>query len=200
MSDGQPQPQPELRWAPLPPKPKRAWKVWTIAGIVVVALIVSIIVLFVLLNPGGEPDVEGTASPTPSVSVSPSPSEPPTVEPTDEPTVPAVTEPPVVDPSVEAFREQVSVWLESAPTGLDIVSQSSGQDALTVVDTLQEDAQRLSDAQPPSSILEQWYSGVSAYAETLGALRTAVTSGSGVPAAVESARVAVQDLNAIVGL
>lgn len=199
MSDQQ---QPELRWAPIPPKPKRAWKVWLVAGIVFAALIASIIVFFALQNRSGGPDAEGTASPRPSASVSasPTPSATPTVEPSEDPGTPVITEPPVVDPDIETFRGQVSVWLESAPTGLDIVSRSSGQDALSVIDTLQDDAQRLSDAQPPTSILEQWYSGVSAYSERLQDLRAAVSAGSGVSDAIDAVKIELADLNTLVGL
>lgn len=199
MSD---EPQPELRWAPIEPKPSRAKRVWLIAGIVLAALIVAVIVFIALLPHGEKPDAEGTPSPRPTSSSTPtsSPSPTATVEPTDEPTAPVVSEPPVADPDLGAFRDQVSVWLESAPTGLDIVSRSSGQDALQVIDTLQEDAQRLSDAQPPSSILEQWHSGVGAYADSLSALRTAVSSGSALQDALDAARADVQNLNTIVGL
>jgi hypothetical protein len=197
MSDEQ---QPELRWAPIPPKPSRAKRVWLVAGIVLAALIIAIIVFIALLPHREEPDADGTASPSPSATASPSSAPTASPTPTDEPTAPVISEPPVADPDLGAFRNQVSVWLESAPTGLDIVSRSSGQDALQVIDTLQEDAQRLSDAQPPSSILEQWHSGVGAYADSLSALRTAVSSGSGLQDALDEARTDVQNLNTIVGL
>lgn len=199
MSDEQ---QPELRWAPIPPKPSRAKRVWLIAGIVLAALIISIVVFIALLPHGEEPDADGTASPSPSATASstPTPTPSPTAEPTTEPTAPVETEPPVVDPSVEAFRGQVSGWLGDAGRGLDIVAGASGQDALPVIDTLQQDAQRLSDAQPPASILEQWYSGVSTYAQKLQDLRSAVSAGSGVPGAVDAARTELAAVKALVGL
>jgi len=199
MSDEQ---QPELRWAPIPPKPSRKGRVWLIVGLVIAALVVAGVVLFFVLNQRGKPDAEGTASPSPSASASESPSPTPTAtaEPTTEPTEPVQTEPPVVDPNIETFRSQVSGWLGDAGRGLDIVAGASGQDALSVVDTLQQDAQRLSDAQPPTSILEQWYSGVGVYSDELATLRSAVSAGSGVTAAVEDARAALANLKAIVGL
>lgn len=199
MSD---EPQPELRWAPIEPKPSRAKRVWLIAGIVLAALIVAVIVFIALLPHGEKPDAEGTASPRPSASSTPtsSPSPTATVEPTDEPTAPPVTEPPVVDPSIDAFRGQVSGWLGDGGRGLDIVAGTTGQDALPVIDTLQEDAQRLSDAQPPTSISEQWYGGIGAYSQSLKDLRAAVSAGSGVSAAVHAARAELTNLQALVGL
>lgn len=199
MSD---EPQPELRWAPFEPKPSRAKRVWLIAGIVLAALIVAVIVFIALLPRGEKPDAEGSASPRPSVSATPTSSPTPTatLEPTEEPTAPPVTEPPVVDPSIDAFRGQVSGWLGDGGRGLDIVAGASGQDALPVIDTLQEDAQRLSDAQPPTSISEQWYGGIGAYSQSLKDLRSAVSAGSGVSAAVDAARAELTNLRALVGL
>lgn len=199
MSD---EPQPELRWAPIEPKPSRAKRVWLTAGIVLAALIVAVIVFIALLPHGEKPDAEGTPSPRPTSSSTPtsSPSPTATVEPTDEPTAPPVTEPPVVDPSIEAFRGQVSGWLGDGGRGLDIVAGASGQDALPVIDTLQEDAQRLSDAQPPTSISEQWYGGIDAYSQKLKDLRSAVSAGSGVSPAVDAAREALTNLRTLVGL
>lgn len=201
MSD---EPQPELRWAPFEPKPSRAKRVWLIAGIVLAALIVAVIVFIALLPRGDKPDADGTASPSPFATASstptPTPTPSPTADPTTEPTAPVETEPPVVDPSAEAFRGQVSGWLGDAGRGLDIVAGASGQDALPVIDTLQQDAQRLSDAQPPASILEQWYSGVSTYAQKLQDLRSAVSAGAGVPGAVDAARTELAAVKALVGL
>lgn len=194
------EPQPELRWAPIPPKPSRKGRVWLIVGLIAAAVLIASVVLFFVLNQDGRPDAGETASPTPSTSSSETPTPSSTPSPDDDPTTPPVTAPPVVDPDLGTFRDQVSVWLESAPTGLDIVSRSSGQEALQVIDTLQEDAQRLSDAQPPSSIEEKWHSGVTAYAEKLAGLRTAVSNGSGVQEAVDAARTAAKNLNSTVGL
>lgn len=209
MSD---QPQPELRWAPMEPKPSRAGRVWLIVGLVVAALLVAGVVLFFVLPRNETPQEEGTASPSPSASASASPtptssttptatppSTPaPTSEPTSEPTPPVETQPPVVDPSIGAFRDQVSGWLDDALTGLDIVSGTSGQDALSVIDTLQDDAQRLSEASPPSSIASQWNDGVAAYSQRLGELRAAVSGGSA--PSVDAARSAAESLRGVVGL
>ncbi|TFB17629.1 hypothetical protein E3V93_13840 [Microbacterium sp. 3H14] len=193
------EPQPELRWAPLPPPPKTAGRVWLIVGLVVAGLAIVGALLFFLLPRGAAPSP--TDSPSPSPSASANPSQTPSSSPAPEPgQTPQVTAPPVVDPSVEVFRERVSGWLGDAPRGLDIIAGASGQDALPVLDTLQQDAQRMSDALPPSSIEQQWQDGVSAYATRLTQLRSAITDGSGVAAAVEAARSSVQQLRSVAGL
>lgn len=196
--------QPEVRWAPLPPAPKRTGRTWLIVGLIVAAVVIAGIVLALLLPRGGDPTTAPTPSGTPSPSasatatVAPSPSA--TVEPTEQPEEPPTTAPPATDNTIEVFRGQVSGWLNDAPRGLDIVAGASGQDALPVVDTLQQDAQRLSDAQPPSSISQAWRDGVAAYAERLVALRSAITGSGDVDAAVSAARTAAQDLRTLVGL
>lgn len=195
MSD----PQPELRWAPIPPAPPRRGRMWLIIGLVVAAVVIVGLVLFFLLPRGTAPAPGPSASP----SVSPSPSETPTPTPTPTPTgtsAPIATPPPAVDPTIEAFRGQVSGWLNDAPRGLDIVAGASGQDALPVVDSLQQDAQRLSDAQAPSSLADAWQDGIGAYSQRLEELRTAISTGSDVSGAVDAARAAVQNLRTLVGL
>lgn len=193
--------QPELRWAPLPPPPKKTGKVWLIIGLVVVALAIVGALLFFLLPRGDEPSPTDTTSPTPTPSASATPTPTPTPTSSAEPTVPPnATPPPVTDPSLEVFRERVSGWLNDGPRGLDIIAGASAQDALPVVDTLQQDAQRLSDAQPPSSLDQKWREGVSAYADRLTKLRAAITAESGVPAAIDAARSSVEALRSMVGL
>jgi len=197
------EPQPELRWAPLPPPPKRTGRVWLIIALVVAALAIVGALLFFFLPRGDSPtpveSASATPTPTSTPTRTPSPSPTPTTAP--EPTqTPIVTQPPAVDPTLETFRGQVTGALNAAPRGLDIVAGASGEDALPVVDTLQQDAQRLLDAQAPSAIAEDWRDGVSAYAKTLTQLRSAITNGSGVPAAIDAARAAVQSLRSLVGL
>jgi hypothetical protein len=201
------EPQPELRWAPLPPQPKRAGRVWLIVGLSVAALVIVGLVLFFLLPRGESPTPSESASSTPSASATATPSATPAPTPTStattapepEPT-PVLTQPPATDPTIEVFRGQVSGWLNDAPRGLDIIAGASGQDALPVVDTLQQDAQRLSDAQAPSSIASPWQDGVADYAQRLIQLRTAITNDSGVPAAVDAARKSANGLRSLVGL
>jgi hypothetical protein len=199
------EPQPELRWAPLPPQPKRTGRVWLIVGLSVAALAIVGVLLFMLLPRGDSPTPSGSASPTPTATATTTPTQTPTATPTattppaPEPT-PVLTQPPATDPTIEVFRGQVSGWLNDAPRGLDIIAGASGQDALPVVDTLQQDAQRLSDAQAPSSIASKWQDGVADYAQRLAQLRTAITNDSGVPAAVDAARKSVNGLRSLVGL
>ena len=193
------EPQPEVRWAPLPPAPKRTGRVWLIVGLSVAALAIVGLLLFFLLPRDGDPEPVDSTSPTPTATPSETATATPAPTTTPEPT-PITTAPPIGDPTVEVFRDKVSGWLNSADRGLDIVAGASGQDALPVVDSLQEDAQRLGDALPPSSIQDSWRSGVEAYAQRLTALRAAIEGGSGVPGAIDSARAAAADLRSLVGL
>ncbi|MEE6389435.1 MULTISPECIES: hypothetical protein [Microbacterium] len=196
------EPQPEVRWAPLPPRPRNRGRLWLIVGLVVAALVIVGLLLFFLLPRDGAPAPGGSASPSPSATTSPSasPSTPnaPSEGATPDPT-PLTTPPPVGDPSLEVFRDKVGGWLTAAERGLDIVDENRNQDALPVVDSLQEDAQRLGDAVPPSSIQDAWRSGVETYAERLTALRTALESDSGVSGALDSARSAVAELRSVAG-
>lgn len=193
------EPQPEVRWAPLPPAPKRTGRVWLIVGLSVAALAIVGILLFFLLPRDGGPEPVGSTSPSPTATPSETPTATPAPTTTPEPT-PITTAPPIGDPTIEVFRDKVSGWLNSADRGLDIVAGASGQDALPVVDSLQEDTQRLGDALPPSSIQDSWRSGVETYAQRLTALRAAVEDGSGASAAIDSARAAAADLRSLVGL
>lgn len=191
--------QPELRWAPLPPAPKRTGRIWLIIGLSVAALAIVGVLLFLFLPRGDSPDPGASPSPSPSSSPSASPTTTPSASPEPIET-PIVTPPPPTDPTVEVFRGNVSGWLNSAPRGLDIVVNNPGPDALPVVDSLQQDAQRLSDAQPPSSIADGWRDGVSTYSQRLTELQSALENESGVPAAIDAARTAVQSLRTLVGL
>ncbi len=194
--------QPEVRWAPLPSAPKRTGRTWLIVGSVVAALAIAGIVLFLLLPRDGDETAGPTPSATPTSSISPSavPSPTATTVPSDAPEAPQQTAPPATDNTIEVFRGQVSGWLNDAPRGLDIVEGASGQDALPVVDTLVQDAQRLSDAQAPSSISQAWRDGVASYGQRLTDLRSAITDSGDVAAAVDAARSAAQELRTLVGL
>lgn len=191
-------PQPDVRWAPIPPKPRNSGRIWLIVGLSVLAIAIVAALLFFLI-PRGETTVPGaTESPSPSASPVETETSAPPTEPETDPT-PVETAPPVADPSLDAFRAQVEEWLTSAPTGLDIVSETSGQEALSVLDTLQQDAQRLSEAAAPSSLASEWADGATAYAQRLTELRSAVSSGSGVDGALDSARASLDDLRGIAG-
>nr|WP_314843673.1 hypothetical protein [uncultured Microbacterium sp.] len=202
MTDEQ---QPEVQWAPIEPKPKNPGRLWLIVGLVVAALVIVAVLLFFLL-PRGESAAPGeTASPTPSASATASATPAPTdsAAPSEEPDpsmTPITTPPPVPDPSVDAFRGQVQGWLDDARTGLDIASETSGQDALSVIESLQADAQRLGETAAPSSIATEWQDAVGAYYQRLTDLRTAVSGGSDSGPAIDAARSAAEELRGLVGL
>lgn len=189
------EPTPELRWAPVEPKPKNTGRVWLIIGIVVAALAIVGALLFFLLPRGEEPAPGASGSPSPTGTTAPSASPSPT-----ETRTPQTTPPAPVDPTVDVFREQVGGWLTDAPRGLDIIAGATGDDALAVMDSLEQDARRLSDAQPPSSIAQQWRDGVDAYSKRLADLHAAITDGSDTAASIDAARAAVTDLQTLVGL
>lgn len=189
------QPQPELRWAPQEPKPNTAGRTWLIVGLIVAALIVVGVVLFFLLPRGGSPEPGSSASASPTQSTSPSPSSEP------EPSMTPITTPPApVDPTVDAFRGQVEGYLDDAVTGLDIVAGSNGQAAVGVVDSLQADAQRLSEMAPPSAIQDAWSSTLRDYADDLARLRSAADSGQDLTGPLADARTSVEAVRQTVGL
>lgn len=187
------EPTPELRWAPIEPKPKRKGRVWLVVGLVIAGLAIVAAALFFLLPRGEDPTSDATVSPGPSAGET----APPPLSPTQ---TPEVTQPAPVDPSVEVFRERVGGWLTDAPRGLDIISGETGEAALAVVDTLEQDARRLSDAQPPSDIAVQWRDAVTEYAQRLSELNAAISAGSDSADAAGAARDAVTKLQGIAGL
>ncbi|MFS0911378.1 hypothetical protein AB3M89_06270 [Microbacterium sp. 179-I 3D2 NHS] len=195
------QQQPELRWAPLPAPPKRTGRIWLIVGLSVAALAIVGVLLFLLIpradSAGPEPSATPTRSATPSASPSPTPTPTSTAEPTPEP---VVTAPPAADPSVEVFRGKVQLWLDDAVRVLDLVADESGPDASPLIDTLRQDAQRLSDSVAPSSIEGAWRSGVAAYAQRLTDLASAASSGASLADAAAAARAEAANLRSIVGL
>jgi hypothetical protein len=196
MSD---EPQPELRWAPLEPAPKRTGRIWLIVGLSVAALVIVGVLLFLFLPRGESPDPGASPSATPSSSPTASPSPSPTATP--EPTqTPITTPPPAVDPTIDAFRDRVGLWLDDAVRSLPLVADASPEDATALIASLREDAQRLSDSPPPSSIAQQWTDGVSDYAERLTELDATLSSGSSTTVAVNAASTAAENLRTLVGL
>ncbi|MFJ4044822.1 hypothetical protein ACIPV2_03635 [Microbacterium sp. NPDC089987] len=201
--------QPEYVWAHPEEKPKRG-RTWLIVGLAIAAVVIAALVFWLFLRPGAPladatPTASASASPstsgTPSASASATPSDEPPAEPSAEPEpsmTPVDTAPPVADPSVKQFRGQVEGWLDDALTGLSIVEASSGQDAVAVVDNLQDDAQRLAEVAAPSSIASDWQDGLRTYSERLISLRAAAAKGSSV--SVDTSRTAVKTLRQLVGL
>ncbi len=186
--------QPELRWAPIEPKPRNRGRLWLIVSLSVLALLVVGVLLFFLLprgetpTPGASASPSATSTPMPSVSAAPVP------------TAPVETAPPAEDSTLPEFRARVGVWLDSALVGLDIISEENGSGVAPVLDTMDADAQRLAEALPPSSIADQWNTSSADYASRLSELRSAVSSGSGVDGAVDAARAAAHALRDVAGL
>ncbi|MEW1975843.1 hypothetical protein AB0301_12325 [Microbacterium profundi] len=204
MSDEQ---QPRAEWIFPEQKKSNKGRIWLIVGLSVLAIAIVGTLLFFLLPRDGQP--EPTPSPTASASTTPTPTVTPTVTPTPTPTTPPTvappeepetTPPPVPDPDVPTFAAQVQPRLDDAATGLRIVSDASGQDAVQVIETLQQDAGHLSGAAAPSSISSEWYSAAGDYSKRLGELRGAFESGSGTQSALDSATTSLQRLRALVGL
>ncbi|MDP3951882.1 hypothetical protein [Microbacterium sp.] len=196
MSDEQ---QPRAEWIFPEQKKSNKRRIWLIVGLSVLALAIVGALLFFFLPRGAEP--EPTPSPTATKTATPTPT--PTSTPTPAPdstTDPEPTAPPVPDPDLATFAAQVQPRLDDASTGLTIAAGSSGQEAAQVVESLQQDAGRLSDAAAPSSISSAWYEGVGRYNGRLGELRGAIESGSDTQGAMDAATAALQELRTLVGL
>lgn len=186
--------QPEAVWV-FPEKKSNKGRIWLIVGLAIAALVIVAVVLIFVIPRGGVPQPTPSASTTATSTPTPTP----TATATETPD-PEQTQPPVPDPDLATFAEQVQPRLDDAATGLGFMSDATGQEAVQIVDSLQQDAERLSDAAAPSSISSKWYSAVDQYAAKLGALRSAVEGGSGTQAALEGATAALNDLRAVVGL
>jgi hypothetical protein len=204
MSDEQ---QPRAEWIFPEQKKSNKGRIWLIVGLSVLALAIVGTLLFFLVPRDGGP--VPTPSPTDSASATPTPSATPTATPTPTPTPtptaapsqePQTTPPPVPDPDIPTFAAQVQPLLDDGNRGLGMLSDLSGQDAVLVLDTLQQDTERLSDAAAPSSIASEWQSAVSDYAARLGALREAFENGSETQAPMNEASAALQGVRSLVGL
>lgn len=200
MSDEQ---QPRAEWIFPEQKKSNKGRIWLIVGLSVLAVAIVAALLFFLLPRGGEP--EPTPTPTDSASATPTPSATQTQTATPTPSAaptqePGVTPPPVPDPDLATFAAQVQPRLDDASTGLTIAADLSGQEAAQVVESLQQDAGRLSDTAAPSSISSAWYDGVGQYSARLGELRSVFESGSNTQSAMDAATAALKDLRALVGL
>jgi len=196
--------QPELQWAPIPPKPSNRGRIWLIIGLIVAFLLVVGVLLFFLVPrmAAPSPDPTGSSSPSATPSASSTPSPTPTSTPTSvpEPSPSQVpSPPPPTDPDVAGFRDQMSPLLDDAQTGLGFVADAGSADEVTsIVEQLQIDAQRMSEAIPPASIDAKWRDAVSAYGGRLDELRAAGT-GSGAGAALDAARGSLDALRGVLG-
>lgn len=193
-------PQPELRWAPIPPKPKNRARIWVIIGSVILALVIvaGLLWFFVLRGetPGGAP----SPSPSSSETASPSPSDEPTPGASENPTEEPGTPPVAPAPELDAFVTQVQPRLDDGVRGLDMLAQLSGQDAIGVVDQLQQDAQRLAETTPPTSITDSWFTAVSEYSTALTEVRSTAENGESTSDSVTTARERLQVLRDLVGI
>lgn len=204
MTDDQ---QPDIRWAPMEPAPSNRGRIALIVGLIVAGLVIVGVLLFFLLphgdapNPGVSGSPSPSASPTTSASATPVPSVEPEPSATPEPSMtPVTTPPPVADPSLPAFRAQVQGWLDDALTGLDIAGETSGEEAVSVIDSLQADAQRLAESAAPASIEAAWSEGVGAYQQALTDLRSSTSDGGPTASVIDNARNAANQLRSIAGL
>ncbi|MGB4138084.1 MAG: hypothetical protein WA971_16085 [Microbacterium sp.] len=194
--------EPEYVWVFPPDKRRTRRRIWLIVVLVIAAVAIAT-TLFAVFLPRTDPSA--TPSPSPSTSPSATPTAPVTPSPSPSPSVPAptptvgpVTPPPPVDPALPVFRDKVGPVLDDADTGLGFASGSSGQDAVQIVEQLQQDAQRLSDAVAPGSIADQWRTVVADYQAALSDLRSAYESGGSPTAALDSAQSAVAALRALI--
>lgn len=187
-------------WAPTPDKPKRG-RVWLIVVLSVVALLIVGGILWLFLRPGG-PDADPAATTSPSASASPSESATPSASPSAsaQPSSPPVqTAPPAPkDPSIATFRDKVAPVLSDAHRGLQYAADEAPQQAAQDVGLLQDDAGRLSDAVPPSSIESKWSTALQDYSTALKDLRAAYDAGGQGSAEMTAAKKALDALDAIV--
>lgn len=180
---------------------------WLIAALAAAAAAIAVALVFVLWPRGGEPDPNASPQPTSSATATPTPtpSNTPTATPTAGPT-PAptdttgpVTPPPPADPDLGAFTGRVGPVLDDADTGFGMLAGTTGQNAVQIVEQLQQDAQRLSDSPPPSSIADDWRAGLDAYSTSLDALRSTYASGGDAESARQTSIARVEDLRALLG-
>lgn len=196
--------QPDVQWS-FPPEKNRAGRVWLIVGLVAAVLLIAGALAFFLIPRDGGPTPLPSGSPTPSSSASATPlptgSPLPTFgPPTGVPTAPATTPPEPQDPDVATFASAVGPRLDDALTGLSILEGLVGQDAISVIDQLQQDVQRLSDTPAPSSIDAEWRAGVATYDDVLRGLRQAAADGNDLTGGISEARDAANHLRSIVGM
>ena len=191
---------PEYVWA-FPPEKRRGGRGWVIGVVVVIALAVAV-GLFLLFTRPTTPGPDATASARPSVEASASASATPSSEPSAAPTpLPsAATPPPPAQPDLEVFQAKVTPVLNDARTGLEMLSPTTEPDSVQIVEQLQGDAQRLSDATPPTAIAQQWQEAVSAYLRALGELHSAYDRDAGVSTALTTARSALTSLAEVAGV
>lgn len=171
-------------------------QIWLIVGLVVFALLLIGALLFFLIPRDDEPG----SAPAPTETAESTQSPPSTSSPSAEPTEGAQTDPPPVpEPDLETFKAQVQPRLDDATRGLDLVAQNLDLGA-QIVESLQNDANILSDTPAPSSIAEGWSTAVAEYASKLAEVRATYDDGSDPQPALDAASTALQEVRALVGL
>ncbi len=204
--------QPEAVWV-FPEKKSNKGRIWLIVALSVLALAIVLVVLYFFLprtpapQPTATPSATASPSPSSSATATPTPTPTPTPTATSEPVPsqapteePKPVPPPAPDPDVSSFAGQVRPWLDDAATGLGYVADSNGQEAAQIIDTLQQDAQRLSDAGPPRSIASDWYPALGDYSAKLGELRSAADNGVVSQSALNGTKNALKALRSLVGI
>lgn len=199
--------QPEYVWAFPPERERKAGKVWLIIGLAVLAVAIAAALFWLFFRPGdgtaAHPTTSPTASVSPTASATPdatsSPAPTPTPSPTPSTTVSAEPTPPApTAPDLAAFRDRVIPVLQSAATGLGYARDEGGMTAMHDIILLQEDAQRLAESIPPTSIAQAWRDAVQAYQQTLEPLRAAYERGENARSEDEAAAAALTRLTSVV--
>ncbi|WCM56364.1 hypothetical protein [Microbacterium sp. EF45047] len=198
--------QPVYEWVFPPDRRRGRRRLWLIVLLSLLAVVIAG-ALFWMFLPKGDPAADPspspsstatpTSSPSPTATAEPTPTATPAPEP--EPTT-VPSPPPPADPDMATFREHVRPRLDDALTGLDLAAGSSGQETVSIVDTLQNDAQWLFEAVAPASLGDSWREEVAAYSARLEDVRAAANEGGDVSGAVGAARDAVHSLRSAVGL
>lgn len=199
MSDEQ---QPRAEWIFPEQKKSNKGRIWLIVGLSVLALAIVGTLLFFFLPRGAVPEptprptATKTATPTPTPTATPTPTPGSNTPPVQEP---ETSPPPVPDPDLPTFAAQVQPRLDDGNRGLGMLAGLNSEEAVQVIDSLQQDTERLSDSAAPSSIASDWQSAVSSYASKLSTLRDAFENRSATETALNEATAALQDLRALVG-
>jgi cytoskeletal protein RodZ len=186
MTDEQ---QPELRWAPVEPRPRNRGRVWLIIGLIVAAIVIVGVLLFFLIPRSEQPappESSPSSSPSPSAGTTTSPSASPSEDPTPVETVPALNE----------AAQQIDDRLVNALSDLDYVSGASRDSAASVLAELQDGAQRISDSLPGAGVTDG-YDAVSAYSRALKAASDTIASGGDPQSDLNAAARAIEDLRAL---
>lgn len=206
------EPEPEYVWVFPPDRRRTVGRIWLIVGLSIAAALIAGAAFWFFVRPGlaepsatptpsasasvtPSPSASASATPTPSASPTPGSSSPPSATDAPVPPVPPVPS----DPSLSTFRDAVEPVLDSASTGLRYAREDGGMSAMNDIMLLQDDASRLSEKLPPSSIAARWSPALETYTRSLEPLRAAYERGEDANAEESAASAALNDLNAVLG-